>query len=185
MEGLSNIRVIWFLLIFAAVILDRLLGDPGWLPHPIVFIGRYIGFLRDRLNRGAHRKLKGFLLLFIVVSTIGIGVLALQPLFSGIHVLLAVLFNLYLLFSALSAKTLRVEVEKVEACLDKGDLNASEFRSGTGGSGHGRAHEKKSSKQLWKPRGKHYRRCACASFLYVSGIASACSWLIPHFFHGV
>ncbi len=74
--------------------------------------------------------MKGFLLLFIVVSTIGIGVLALQPLFSGNPCLLAVLFNLYLLFSALSAKTLRVEVEKVEACLDKGDLNASRVQVG-------------------------------------------------------
>ncbi len=48
-------RVIWFLLNFAAVILDRLLVNP-LAAHPIVFIGRYIGFLRDRLNRGAHRN---------------------------------------------------------------------------------------------------------------------------------
>ena len=39
--------------------LDLCLGDPAWLPHPIVWFGKWIGFWEHRLNKGAHRKLKG------------------------------------------------------------------------------------------------------------------------------
>ena len=40
-------------------LLDLLLGDPAWLPHPIVWFGKWIGFWEHRLNKGSHRKLKG------------------------------------------------------------------------------------------------------------------------------
>jgi len=39
--------------------LDLCLGDPAWLPHPIVWFGKWISFWEHRLNKGAHRKLKG------------------------------------------------------------------------------------------------------------------------------
>ena len=35
-------------LVLAAVLLDLLLGDPRWLPHPVVFIGK-----ADRSSRAA------------------------------------------------------------------------------------------------------------------------------------
>ena len=38
-----------------ALLLDRWLGDPPWLTrrigHPVIWIGRVIGFLERRLNR--------------------------------------------------------------------------------------------------------------------------------------
>lgn len=40
-------------------LLDLLLGDPAWLPHPVVGFGRWIAWWERRLNRGARRKLKG------------------------------------------------------------------------------------------------------------------------------
>jgi len=42
-------------------LLDLLLGDPAWLPHPVVGFGKAIAFCEHRLNRGNHRKLKGAL----------------------------------------------------------------------------------------------------------------------------
>ncbi|MEK7803488.1 MAG: cobalamin biosynthesis protein, partial [Deltaproteobacteria bacterium] len=36
------------LIIIFAYILDLLLGDPKWLPHPVRWIGRYISFLEDK-----------------------------------------------------------------------------------------------------------------------------------------
>ncbi|MYZ47710.1 adenosylcobinamide-phosphate synthase CbiB [Propylenella binzhouense] len=42
----------------AALVLDRLVGDPGWLwnrlPHPVVLAGRLIGRLDAALNRPTH-----------------------------------------------------------------------------------------------------------------------------------
>ena len=55
----------WLLLILPLLIgwlLDLLLGDPAWLPHPVVGFGKMIGFGEKRLNKGSHRMLKGGLL---------------------------------------------------------------------------------------------------------------------------
>ena len=40
-------------------ILDKLLGDPVGLPHPVVGFGKLISFCEKRWNCGAHRMLKG------------------------------------------------------------------------------------------------------------------------------
>ena len=40
-------------------ILDKLLGDPVGLPHPVVGFGKLISFCEERWNCGAHRMLKG------------------------------------------------------------------------------------------------------------------------------
>lgn len=36
----------------AGVLLDKLLGDPLWLPHPVVGFGKLIAFFELRLNHG-------------------------------------------------------------------------------------------------------------------------------------
>ena len=36
-------------------ILDKLLGDPVGLPHPVVGFGKLISFCEKRWNCGAHR----------------------------------------------------------------------------------------------------------------------------------
>lgn len=51
-------------------ILDRIWGDPSWLPHPVVGFGKVISFFEHRLNIGEGRKMKGavmaiFLVLFV------------------------------------------------------------------------------------------------------------------------
>ena len=43
-------------------VLDLILGDPAWLPHPVVGFGKMIAFGEKHLNRGSHRMLKGALL---------------------------------------------------------------------------------------------------------------------------
>ena len=43
-------------------LLDLWLGDPAWLPHPVVGFGKMIAFGEHRLNKGNHRMLKGGLL---------------------------------------------------------------------------------------------------------------------------
>ncbi len=55
-------------------LLDFLLGDPSWMPHPVVGFGRMIATGERWLNRGTHRKLKGallalFLVVFVFVAT--------------------------------------------------------------------------------------------------------------------
>ena len=46
--------------------LDLLLGDPQWLPHPVVGFGKLIAWGEHRLNQGRHRRLKGGLLALVL-----------------------------------------------------------------------------------------------------------------------
>ena len=51
-------------------LLDLLLGDPTWLPHPVVGFGKMIAFGEHRLNRGAHRMLKGALMAILLIIAV-------------------------------------------------------------------------------------------------------------------
>ncbi len=63
-------------LLAGAILLDWLIGDPRWLwrvlPHPVVIIGKLVGFLEKRLNRirfsDGARRFYGVLTVLIVVS---------------------------------------------------------------------------------------------------------------------
>jgi adenosylcobinamide-phosphate synthase len=51
-------------------LLDFLLGDPAWLPHPVVGFGKLIAVGEKWLNKGRHRRLKGALMaIFLVAAT--------------------------------------------------------------------------------------------------------------------
>ena len=49
-------------------VLDLLLGDPAWLPHPVVGMGKMIALGERHLNRGRHRMLKGALLAVALIA---------------------------------------------------------------------------------------------------------------------
>lgn len=50
-------------LLLPALLLDAALGEPKWLwdrfPHPAVLMGRAIGWMDQRFNKGAQKRLKG------------------------------------------------------------------------------------------------------------------------------
>lgn len=56
--------------LLAGWLLDRLLGDPAWLPHPIVMFGKMISFFEHRFNCGRNRKLKGALTAIGLISVV-------------------------------------------------------------------------------------------------------------------
>lgn len=64
-------------LLLLALITDWLIGDPAWLyrivPHPVVLIGRLIGFLDKKLNRASRpaldRHVRGGVTVILVVGT--------------------------------------------------------------------------------------------------------------------
>lgn len=53
-----------------AAIIDFVLGDPNWLPHPIIYIGKLISklesFFRNRFNSNKALKISGGLIVVIV-----------------------------------------------------------------------------------------------------------------------
>nr|WP_302477028.1 adenosylcobinamide-phosphate synthase CbiB [Ruegeria atlantica] len=65
-------------MLICAMCLDAVLGEPEWLwsrvRHPAVMIGNLIGWLDKRLNRSAQRRLKGVVVvLLLVVGSLVIG----------------------------------------------------------------------------------------------------------------
>lgn len=111
------------LIIFLALLLDLIIGDPHWLPHPVVAIGSLIG----RLDRGLRRewlneRLAGvLLLLLVVISSAGVTWILLQTLTSLLP--LAGWIAAILVSSAcLAARSLHKESARVASALLAGDL---------------------------------------------------------------
>ncbi len=58
---------------------DKIFGDPGGWPHPVVGFGRWIAFWDKRINCGRHRKRNGALLAAgSIAGTFGLTVLLLH-----------------------------------------------------------------------------------------------------------
>ncbi len=57
--GNGIFKIIWILAPILSLCLDLLIGDPGWLTHPVVVIGRYISFLERGLRRIFPKNKKG------------------------------------------------------------------------------------------------------------------------------
>lgn len=95
-------------------LLDRCLGDPAWLPHPVVGFGKMISWGEKYLNRGLHRKRKGGIL---AVSLITATFLACRFLFDLFHLfggqLVCLTASSIVIFYCLAGTTLAREVRLV------------------------------------------------------------------------
>lgn len=108
------------IILLTAWIADWVLGDPMWLPHPVVYYGKWISRGEKRLNKGQDRWWKGavFAVLSIILSfALSWGVLALINHYAGKVVYIAV--SALLLFYCLAGTTLVKEVKWVFLALDE------------------------------------------------------------------
>ena len=108
----------------AAFILDGLLGDPRWLPHPIRWMGLAIARLEPLFRRRIAAELWAGLA-FALSLILGTWVLA--ALVTGlawqIHGLLGFVVETVLLFYCLSACSLRQAAMEIHASLSKGQVD--------------------------------------------------------------
>ena len=105
--------------LLAGWLLDLVLGDPSWLPHPVVGFGKMIAFCERRWNKGSHRILKGA---FVAVGLIvGVFILTsyLLPLTSHLLPLASLLISALLIFYCLAGTTLIREVRAVFRAVDR------------------------------------------------------------------
>ncbi len=122
----------WFFVILPLLtgwLLDLVLGDPSWLPHPVVGFGKMIAFGEKRLNKaaiereqarpkvkGSHRKLKGAMMsvfLIVLVFSVTYGLFAILP------PLGRVIVGSVLIFYCLAGTTLIREVREVFHAVDR------------------------------------------------------------------
>jgi len=124
--------------VFIAFVLDLILGDPYWFPHPVRFIGLLIqrteGFIRriieklapgDTEARARYERTGGtFLMLFVVTATFLLVYFILKIAWLVNHALFHIL-NIYFIYSSLVAKCLADEAGKVYRKLSEGDIEGS------------------------------------------------------------
>ncbi|MEA3416192.1 MAG: adenosylcobinamide-phosphate synthase CbiB [Thermodesulfobacteriota bacterium] len=113
---------------FGAYIVDLIIGDPRWFPHPVIIIGKFVRFLEGWMVRFIDKKKAGIILWFTVVIpvyfiTLGIaeGCFFINPLFGAmITILLASL--------TLATKSLYDESKVVLNALNRGNMEEARKR---------------------------------------------------------
>ena len=101
-------------------LLDLLIGDPAWLPHPVVGFGKMIAFGEHHLNNGRYRKVKGALMAIIYIIGIFVAVWFLRTrLSSHLSPLATHLFDTVVIFFCLAGTTLIREVRQVFLAVDR------------------------------------------------------------------
>jgi len=110
-------------IIFSALLLDLALGDPRWLPHPVVLIGRLISILDTALNRRAlNNRGAGVLLLFITAGSAGTAAWLLIRVGQQLHPLAGFLTAAGISYTCLATRSLHRESALVAEALSAGNI---------------------------------------------------------------
>ena len=102
--------------LLAGWLLDLALGDPQWLPHPIVWFGKAIAFCEHRLNKGSHRRAKGAVTAVALIAAVFFGIWLLRRF---IPIEARHLLDTLIVFYCLAGTTLIREVRDVFIALDR------------------------------------------------------------------
>lgn len=117
--------------IVLAVILDFILGDPRWLPHPIIYIGKMISFLEKKarkLSRNNNQlRLSGALIVIIVGFISFIIPFCLLEIVKPFTIIYHIL-NILIIWITLAAKSLNIEAMKVHTSLKNKDINDARIK---------------------------------------------------------
>ena len=112
----------WMLAILpllAGWILDLLLGDPQWLPHPVVWFGKAIAACEHKLNRGHHRNAKGAVVAICLIALVFALTWLVRYWLLSLSSYLLLLLDAIIIFYCLAGTTLIREVREVFFALDR------------------------------------------------------------------
>lgn len=116
-------------LIFSAFLLDLILGDPRWFPHPVVLIGKLISFLEGLFRGFAKSKatefVAGVVLALIVPAVAFVAAYWLIEIASSFGAWLGWLAAVFLGYTVMAAKSLYSEPLKVTKLLSTGDIQGA------------------------------------------------------------
>lgn len=97
-----------------AYIIDLILGDPRWLYHPVIIIGKLISFLEKILYKTKNKMFSGAILNILTLSTTFIVSLFLAR--------IGYVVEIFFLYTTLATKSLADEGKKVYRILKSGDI---------------------------------------------------------------
>ncbi len=110
-------------------IADKLFGDPHFLPHPVVGLGKLIAWGEKVLNKGNGRVFKGAIFAITLICASFLLMYFLLKIIS-LYPLLSVLFSAVIIFFCLAGKTLIDEVRQVFYAVDSSIDEGPHCRTG-------------------------------------------------------
>ncbi|MGH4140661.1 adenosylcobinamide-phosphate synthase CbiB [Clostridium sp.] len=114
-----------------AVILDVLIGDPYWFPHPVIYIGKLISIL-DKLGRKfcrTNKQIKAFGgVIVVIVAFFSFLVPFIILCLSKEIFLLYHILNIILIWTTIAARCLHKEGKKVYESLAKNDIEDARLK---------------------------------------------------------
>jgi adenosylcobinamide-phosphate synthase len=110
-------------ILVSALLLDLAVGDPHWLPHPVVIIGRLINSLDTTLNRiTSHKRYAGILLLLVTAGSAGTAAWLLIRGCNHLHPLAGFLAAAGISYTCLATRSLHQESALVAEALSNGNI---------------------------------------------------------------
>jgi len=104
--------------IATALLLDFLIGDPRWFPHPVKWIGRFALQIEPPLRRRFHHaRMAGVMAVLIVLSATGILVYLTIQAAALIHPALATIISILILYTCFAARDLAGHALSVHSAL--------------------------------------------------------------------
>ncbi len=117
--------------IVLAVVIDWIIGDPYWFPHPVIYIGKLIKFLemqgRKFFKTDNQLKMYGLFIVITVASVSFLVPFVLLKITEGITWLHHAL-NIFILWTTLAARCLDKEAKKVYTSLDQEDIEDARLK---------------------------------------------------------
>lgn len=117
--------------IVIAVIIDFLIGDPYWFPHPVIYIGKLIKLLEERARKISNSN-KGLRICgaFIVIIVCSISFLIPFIILKATSnfVIINHLINIIMIWTTLAARSLHKEAMKVYKSLEKDDIEDARLK---------------------------------------------------------
>ncbi|MFH1394551.1 MAG: adenosylcobinamide-phosphate synthase CbiB [Candidatus Omnitrophota bacterium] len=118
------------ILLICSYITDLVFGDPEWLPHPVRLMGGLITFLEKLLGRKSgflKERIKGVFLAVLVVGITGFLTYGVLILSRGINPIFGSFVWVYLAYTTLAVKDLRVKAAAVLKEIENGSIEKARF----------------------------------------------------------
>ncbi|MCL2670404.1 MAG: adenosylcobinamide-phosphate synthase CbiB [Syntrophaceae bacterium] len=114
--------------ILCALVLDGVLGDPRWFPHPVRFIGRLITALEELLRQRLAPRTAGIATALTVIGMVAAATTLFISAARWIHPWLGDLAGIFVLYTTFAARDLANHSRAVWAALAAGDLGEARQR---------------------------------------------------------
>lgn len=117
------------LALIALFILDFILGDPKWLPHPVVLMGRFISNLESSFNKSSLSRLKRKIFGIILAISLPLAAFLLNAAIIGLSYKadkgLGLIVTIVLGFTTIAARSLKDAAYRVRDAINNEDIPAA------------------------------------------------------------